>query len=107
MAETNQMNQMNLLEVNGLYAAYGRREVLSGLSLTIRRAEVDEHTLDMPDMQIPVGFGRETGLNRFNFSAFDIVVDNLFDKVGCFNGFDNLFLSFLLLRQADDRAVAE
>ena len=42
MAETGRMDQMNhnLLEVSGLRAAYGRREVLSGLSLEIRRGEV-------------------------------------------------------------------
>ena len=42
MAETGHMDQMNhnLLEVSGLRAAYGRREVLSGLSLEIRRGEV-------------------------------------------------------------------
>ena len=46
-----------------------------------RRAEINEHALYVPDVQIPVRFGGKTSLNFRHFSAFDILVYDLFDKV--------------------------
>ena len=46
-----------------------------------RRAEVHQHAFYVPDVQITVGFGRKARLNFFHFTAFDILVDDLFDEV--------------------------
>ena len=77
-----------------------------------RRTEIDEHTLDMSDMQISVGFGRETRLNGGNFAIIDVVVDDLFNEIRCFYFFHNALYDTVLffydcLRQTDDRAVAK
>ena len=48
-------------------------------------AEVDEHALGVADVQIAVGFGREARLHLFGaqLPRRDVLVDDLFDEVGC------------------------
>ena len=47
-----------------------------------RRAEVDQHALDVPDVQVAVGLGRETGLYLPYAPRFDVLVYDLFDEIG-------------------------
>ncbi len=48
-----------------------------------RRSEIHIHALCMPDVQIPVRFGRKTRLDRRHLSVFHVFVDKLLNKIGC------------------------
>ena len=50
-------------------------------AVLLRRAEINEHALYVPDMQITVRFGRKTSLNFRHLAVLDILVYDLFDKV--------------------------
>lgn len=56
-----------------------------------RGAEIDEHTLDVPDVEISVRLGRKTSLNLLDPACFEILVDNLFDKVSSFYFFHKIY----------------
>ena len=51
-----------------------------------RGAEVDEHALGMPDVQVAVRLGREARLHLVGaqLARGDVLVDDLLDEVGCF-----------------------
>ena len=63
------------------------------------RAEVDEHALGMPDVQISVGFGGEARLHRRNFSLRKVALHDLFDEV-------SRFCHILLLLSCGQRGAA-
>ena len=53
-------------------------------AVLFRRPEIDQHALDVSDMQVSVGFGRKPRLNFLHPARFYVLVDDLLDKISRF-----------------------
>ena len=60
------------------------KQAAESMEIRIRRSEIGNQRLAMPDMQIAVGFGGKTGVHLLATPFFQILIDSVPDKICAF-----------------------